>query len=576
MEDYKVKFEKLIQRIYDLTIKGEIDEKAGKSILKDFTVESEDESEDERIRKALIESFKINDLKSLIIPGFSAKDVIDWLERVGKQNEQNFWEKCKHCECFDGYDLCLHKKNFGSVTNESKENCKNNNFFIEKQVEQNPEINDNILLRFSFYQYDDDTLYLSSVFVEECNRKRGYGAKILKAAEEVAKTFGISKIRLKVETNSWMEEWYKRNGYEYLTSEGKYDWLEKQCEQKPNFCHHEVDFSDCSEEYIKAYYDGWNNCNQQHAQLEAEQKPVIEGTFVNVDKVREGFMKEVYRVLDADSTNDRANQIIDAFDQLPTTIIQKPTDKVEPKFKVGDWIINSKGMLRHIVDVDKTGYQTDNGWLTHEDYEKSFHLWSIKDAKDGDALYHKSPLTGIEYIVMSRGVNDNECTIDSYFRYSTKYGFDINIPSVLNTISNDITPATKEQRALLFSKMKEAGYEWDAEKKELKKIEKQSTEAQNEEELSDFEYALLSAFSDGWQQYLLGEGVDAAQWAKEHSAELLEAAKQKPAEWNEKDERMLDRLRKHFDWGSGYYFNRNDCDEADDWLISLKERIKGE
>ena len=31
-------------------------------------------------------------------------------------------------------------------------------------------------------------------------------------------------------------------------------------------------------------------------------------------------------------------------------------------------------------------------------------------------------------------------------------------------------PATKEQRDLLFAKMKEAGYEWDAEKKELKKI----------------------------------------------------------------------------------------------------------
>ena len=48
----------------------------------------------------------------------------------------------------------------------------------------------------------------------------------------------------------------------------------EQGEQKPNFCHHEVDLSGCSEEYCKAYYDGWNNCNQQHAQLEAEQKSV--------------------------------------------------------------------------------------------------------------------------------------------------------------------------------------------------------------------------------------------------------------------------------------------------------------
>lgn len=55
------------------------------------------------------------------------------------------------------------------------------------------------------------------------------------------------------------------------------DELEKQGEQEinePDWCHHKVDLSDCSEEYRKAYYDGWNNCNQQHAQLKAEQKSV--------------------------------------------------------------------------------------------------------------------------------------------------------------------------------------------------------------------------------------------------------------------------------------------------------------
>lgn len=102
-----------------------------------------------------------------------------------------------------------------------------------RKIEQKTEINDNVLSRFAFYQYDNDTIYLSSVFVEECNRKRGYGSKILKAAEEVAKTLGISKIRLKVERNTWMEEWYKKNGYEYLSPDGEYNWLEKQVEQKP-------------------------------------------------------------------------------------------------------------------------------------------------------------------------------------------------------------------------------------------------------------------------------------------------------------------------------------------------------
>jgi hypothetical protein len=38
------------------------------------------------------------------------------------------------------------------------------------------------------------------------------------------------------------------------------------------------------------------------------------------------------------------------------------------------------------------------------------------------------------------------------------------------SVAGDVYPATKEQRTELFLKMREAGYEWDAEKKELKKI----------------------------------------------------------------------------------------------------------
>ena len=51
-------------------------------------------------------------------------------------------------------------------------------------------------------------------------------------------------------------------------------WLEKQGEQKPDYCHHKVDLSNCSEEYRKAYYDGWNNCNMQHFQCESEKNHV--------------------------------------------------------------------------------------------------------------------------------------------------------------------------------------------------------------------------------------------------------------------------------------------------------------
>ena len=47
----------------------------------------------------------------------------------------------------------------------------------------------------------------------------------------------------------------------------------------------------------------------------------LQGNIVNVDEVRDDFVNEVYSILDADSTTDRANLIIEAFDSLPTVSI---------------------------------------------------------------------------------------------------------------------------------------------------------------------------------------------------------------------------------------------------------------
>ena len=50
-------------------------------------------------------------------------------------------------------------------------------------------------------------------------------------------------------------------------------------------------------------------------------------------------------------------------------------------------------------------------------------------------------------------------------------------------ISNETKPATKEQRDLLFKKMKEAGYEWDDENKELKRVEQKSGWSEEDEKI---------------------------------------------------------------------------------------------
>lgn len=43
----------------------------------------------------------------------------------------DFWEKCNKCKYFDGYDICLVKDNFGTVTDKTKCNCENNGYFRE-------------------------------------------------------------------------------------------------------------------------------------------------------------------------------------------------------------------------------------------------------------------------------------------------------------------------------------------------------------------------------------------------------------------------------------------------------------
>lgn len=54
-----------------------------------------------------------------------------------------------------------------------------------------------------------------------------------------------------------------------------WDLVKEQSVEPDWCCHHKVDFSGCSEEYRKAYYDGWNSCNIQHSQHKAEFDDVI-------------------------------------------------------------------------------------------------------------------------------------------------------------------------------------------------------------------------------------------------------------------------------------------------------------
>ena len=62
-------------------------------------------------------------------------------------------------------------------------------------------------------------LYVSTVFVEESHRRKGYGRRLLAEMEARAKTMGINTIRL--DTFSWQgKEFYEALGYKIV---GQYE-----------------------------------------------------------------------------------------------------------------------------------------------------------------------------------------------------------------------------------------------------------------------------------------------------------------------------------------------------------------
>ena len=154
-------------------------------------------------------------------------------------------------------------------------------------------------------------------------------------------------------------------------------------------------------------------------------------------------------------------------DTLKKQSEQKPVDKIEPKFKVGEWITNGDYTWK-IVEVKLLDYilQSQDGNIvddTISHVDEQFHLWTTQDAKDGDVL---ATFAGAFIYNGNNGGGScpgSHCGINTLGRFQTCVEH--------HWTSKEVFPATKEQRDTLFAKMKEAGYEWDAEKKELRKTE---------------------------------------------------------------------------------------------------------
>ena len=168
--------------------------------------------------------------------------------------------------------------------------------------------------------------------------------------------------------------------------------------------------------------------------------------------------------------------------------------KQEPKFEVGDWVARNSSCkyaawkITDIVNeyvklVNEYGEVAETAIYHLND---NYHLWTIQDAKNGDVLF--SSCCGLLWIYK----NDRECHVGCNLNYQS----DNIVMDNAICIPTDATPASQAQRDLLFAKMKEAGWEWDGEKKELRKIEQEPTKWSEEDE------KMLERVIDSMQYYL--------------------------------------------------------------------------
>lgn len=56
-------------------------------------------------------------------------------------------------------------------------------------------------------------LFLENFYVLENYRNMGLGQKLLNYSFDAARKLGMNRIALRVVSNTWMESWYKRNGF---------------------------------------------------------------------------------------------------------------------------------------------------------------------------------------------------------------------------------------------------------------------------------------------------------------------------------------------------------------------------
>ena len=148
-------------------------------------------------------------------------------------------------------------------------------------------------------------------------------------------------------------------------------------------------------------------------------------------------------------------------------------DKIEPRFKVGDWVIfTTSGNKGNLYQVEKKGnyeYTLMNNhgcsFCLSFSNEELIREWTIQDANDGDIIHF-----GTVTAIFKKYIGREKCIC--YCSFCKDGGFEIPIENGEDNVYGcyNATPATKEQRDVLIKAMNDAGYKWDIETNTLDKL----------------------------------------------------------------------------------------------------------
>ena len=167
----------------------------------------------------------------------------------------------------------------------------------------------------------------------------------------------------------------------------------------------------------------------------------------------------------------------------PTNEVPKEEEKEpeKPKFHKDDWIIHQgTENIYQVVAIIDNQYQLkygDNYTIQKcVDVDRCARLWDIsKDAKDGDVL-----VASDDSIFLFKSTINGACKHYVALTTDNVIKFNEGLEHYWET-STAVHPATKEQRDTLLKAMADAGYAFDFEKKELKKILKPQEPTPTEE-----------------------------------------------------------------------------------------------